>query len=497
MCDRHDKKELDHYCIEHEEIVCEQCATENHAQTPCQSMLLVLASKHVNAKLEAGVFEIKKLKKTSQSILDGTRLDDTMRTVHEAEEMLDTFVEKARKKIDHAKSLLRPFSELSREELWKLKTIATKKIPSEAPVRSSTTDIDEARDLVTRFQEIRKQSHMATEVLNALPSYVDVSINPDFTDLFSFDGQPVLLTRKGDVLEEDDEFLDGAPTTTSLQETVRLVEKSHFSLDHCSDIALLDDCMVVSVCDSVQKRDRKRMSFRQALTLPGAGKLCVIGATTEVSVLQKAGFITIFETDPDLRPLYRLMTEIRYYDMCYFKSTQGDIGCPKQSPVYVVCYTNRDAFSSRSSDCIDIVQAKRTKYPGRLPAFNLKSTTIADSAFGKSRSRFVGARSVSALQGRFIIIGAKNGVTCIDTTGELKWTVNTNKPINHLMTYRSLLFVCTADERNIMVIGKQGHVMEENVLPPVDIFPQKLCAYEEILMVKYMDKDKWIVFKKI
>ena len=127
----------------------------------------------------------------------------------------------------------------------------------------------------------------------------------------------------------------------------------------------------------------------------------------------------------------------------------------------------------------------------------MKSTTIADSAFGKSRSRFVGTRSVSALQGRFIIIGAKNGVTCIDTTGELKWTVNTNKPINHLMTYRSLLFVCTADERNIMVIGKQGHVMEENVLPPVDIFPQKLCAYEEILMVKYMDKDKWIVFKKI
>lgn len=495
MCDRHDRKPLDHYCLEHEEIVCEQCATEKHAQTPCQSMLLVDASKHVAVKLEASVPELKKLRGASQSILDGKRLDDTLKIVDEAEELLDNYVAELKRKINNAKSLLRPFSELSREERWKLKTVATKKIPPGVP-NKGTTDYDEARDLVSRLQEVGKQTKTAREVLNALPGYVDVSVNLKFIDSLSFDGNPILVTKKGQPVEKDDDIISeiSASEFGKQQETVYLIEKSHFSLEHCTDIVILEDYIIASVGDSVQKRDRKRMSFRQALTAPGAGKLCLIGETSEVTVLQKNGYITVFETYPNLQPLFRLLSDAVYHDISYLESTMGDYGCPKDSPVFVVCYTNRDPFVS---DCVSLIQPKRTKYPGKLPSYHVTSRILAESAFGKTRARFVDARTLATFQGRYIIIGALKGITCINKAGVLIWTVDTYKKIVHLMTYRTLVFVCVHEECKIMTIGTQGLVIEENVLPPIDIQPRKLSAYNDTLMARYHDKYEWIIFKKM
>lgn len=493
MCDLHGNRELDHYCTEHEEIMCSQCATEGHTKTPCQSMPLVGASKQVADQLEEGMFELKKLKSASQSILGGRRLDDMMRMVQEVEDMVDSYFVEIKRKIDNAKSLLKPFSVLSREEMWKLKTIATKKLPTAPPVRTSTDDQDVARDLVARLQEVRKQTKAAKDVLNTLPNYVEVSIGPGFMESLSFEGNPIVITQKGQTILTDDDFHGSVSSASGPQETVQLIEKSHFRLEHCTDIAILEDCIIASVGDSVQKRDRKSMSFRQAMAIPDAGKLCVIGETTEVSVLQKTGYITIFDTFPNLKPLYRLLTDAVYHDMCYLESMQGDTGCPKQSPVFVVCYTNRDIFSS---DCIDLISAKRTKYPGKLPSFHVKSTTVAESSFGKDKSRFVGTRSISAYQGRFIVAGAKSGVTCINKAGFLIWMVNTTKHIYCMLTYKTLIFVYAKDERKIMIIGKQGQVVEENVLPPVDICPQKLSADKDMLMVKYGGKYEWIIFQK-
>lgn len=495
MCDRHESKEVDHYCLEHDELVCEQCATENHAQTPCQSMPLVEASKHVAEKLVKGVAELRKLKDASQSILDGKRYEDTLKTVAEAEELLDKYVDELKCKINNAKSFLRPFSELSREERWKLKAIATKKITTDGLVRGGTTDFDEAKDMAVQLQEVRKQTKNATEVLEGLPNYVDASINPQFINSLSFDGDPVLVTRKGQIVSENcSEADDASSTTTVPQETVYLIQKSHFSLEHCTDIVLIDEYMIASVGDSIQKRDRKRMSFRQALTLPGARKLCLIGETTEVSAMQNNGYVTVLETMPNLVPLYRLMTDTQYCDVSYLESTIGDVGCPEHSPVFVVCYTKTDNFTY---DCVDLIQAKRTKYPGRLPTYHTKSRTIADSGFGRHKSRFLGVRSVCAFQGRSIITGALKGATCLSKSGALLWTVDTYRQIIHVMTYRTLAFVCVDGERKILTIGKQGHVIEENILPPMDIHPQKLSANADTLMAKYHDKYEWIIFKKI
>lgn len=493
MCDRHKEKPLDHYCLEHETLVCAQCATESHAQSPCESMPLVAASKHIQAKLDIGVSELKQLKGVSQAILDGKRQDDTLNTIQEAEALLDSYIAEIKSKFQSAKSMLKPFTELSREERWKLKAVATKRIPN-GP-KSMGEDFQDARDLSTRLQEVRKQAKAAKEALNSLPNYVEVSINPEFINALKFDGKPVIVTRKGQETDSGDEMDDSKSSTTVGQETVYLVEKSYFSLEHCTDIVMFEDFIVCSVGNSIQKRDRKRMSFRQALTLEGAGKLCILGETTEVSVLQNGRFITIIETVPDLTILYKLMIDKHYFDISYLECTLGSgYNCPEQNPVFAVCHSQQEAFLS---DFVDLIQAKPTRYPGRLPSYNIDSRTIAESQFGRNKSRFRGARSVCAFQSRNIVVGALKGVTCVAKTGVLIWTIDIYKPIVQVMAFRTLVFVCVKDERKLMTIGKEGHVISENILPPIDLYPQKLSALNDILMVKHADRFRWIIFKKM
>lgn len=474
--------------------MCEQCATEEHSQTPCESMPLIEAAIHIAPQLEMGMSEFRKLKSVSQSILDGNRQDETLRTVNEAESLLDHYVEELKKKLQRARVSLRPFSELSREERWKLKAVATKKIPN-GPVLKENPDYHEAREMATRLQEVRKHTKIAKETLNALPNYVEVSISKEFLSSLKFDGNPIVISRKGQAEEIADDLDDSASSMTLTQETVYLIEKSSFSLEHCTEIVMMDEYIIASVGDSIQKRDRKRMSFRQAITLEGARQLCIIGETSEVSVLQKSGHITIIETLPNLTVLFRLVSDKHIVDISYLESTMGPYGCPEQSPVFVVCYAvNRESFLT---EYVDLVQAKPTKYPGKPPTFAIDARTIAESAFSKNKSRFRGIWSVSAFQHRSIIVGASKGVTCLSKTGNLIWTIDIYQQVTQVMAYRTIIFVSVKDERKIITIGKQGHVIEENILPPMDLYPERMTAYKDTLMVKHRGQYKWIIFKKM
>lgn len=492
MCDRHNKKPLDHYCLEHGDIICGQCATEEHAQTPCESMPLVDASRHIVPQLDIGMSELRKMKIVSQSILDGKRQEETLRMVHEAETLLDDYTDTLRKKLRKARSLLRPFTELSREERWKLKAVATKKIPNGSHVRD-TADYQEARDLVMLLQEVNKQTKVAKEILNSMPNYLEVSISEDFTNSLRFEGNPILIKRKGEVEDSGDE-MDESTSSVTNQETVYLIEKSSFTLERCTDLVIMGEYIIASTGDSVQKRDRKRMSFRQALTIPGAGSLCVIGETTEVSVSQKSGHINVMETYPNLVILYRLMIDKQYIDISYMESVLGTNGCPKDSPVFIVCHSNNEAFMT---EYVDLIQPKPTRYPGNPPTFSIETSTIAESSFGKNKSRFRGVWSVCAFQNRHVIVGASKGVTCMSKTGNLIWTIDLYKQITQVMAYKTIIFVAVKDDRKILTIGNQGHVMDENILPPMDLYPQKMCAAGDTLMVKHIGQDKWIIFKKM
>lgn len=493
MCDRHERKPLDHYCIEHENIVCAQCATEEHSQTPCESMPVIEAARHIVPQLDIGMSELRKLKMTSQSILDGKRQEETLRTVSEAEALLDNYVEEIKRKIRKAKSAIRPFSELSREERWKLKSVASKKIPNGPPVRE-TDDINDVKDLVSRLQEVRKQTKAAKEILNDLPNYVEVGVNQDFVNSLKFEGNPIVIKRKGEVEDSGDEMDDLALSLHDRQESVYLIEKSSFTLEHCTDIVIMDDYIIASVGDSVQKRDRKKMSFRQALTITGAANLCVIGETTEVAVLQKWARIHIIETIPNLAILFSLSIPRYYADISYLESVIGSNGCPQHSPVFVVCYSNHEAFAT---EYVDLIQAKPTKYPGKPPTFNIHSRTIAESTFGKNKSRFRGIWSVTAFQNRDIVVGATKGVTCISKTGTLVWTIDLDQQVTLVMAYKTIIFVAVKEERKVLTIGQLGHVIDENILPPMDLIPQKMCARDDTLMVKNVGQYKWIIFKKM
>jgi hypothetical protein len=433
----------------------------------------------------------------SQSILDGNRQVDTLRTVAEAEALLDQFVDEIKQKFKKAKSMLHPFSELSREEMWKLKAVVSKKLPNGPHVRE-TEDLHEARDLVTRLQEVRKQTKSAKDTLNSLSNYVEVTVNQDFLNSLSFDGNPIHIKKQVDADDSVDEMPDDSASflTTSQQETVYLIEKSSFTLEHCTDIAIMDEHHIIaSVGDSVQKRERKRMSFRQGISVPGAGKLCVIGETTEVSVLQqRSGHITVIETEPNLTILYRLNFHHQFVDISYLQSVVGTDGCPTQSPVFAVCYSVHDSFVTEN---IDLIQPKPTRYPGKPPTFLTKSTTIAESDSHINKSRFRGISNVATFKNRYILVGATRGVTCINKKGTMIWTIDLFKRVTQIMAYRTLIFVAVKDERKITTIGKQGHVIEDNIMPPMDLYPQKISAFEDQLIVKHTGLYKWTIFKKM
>ena len=48
-----------------------------------------------------------------------------------------------------------------------------------------------------------------------------------------------------------------------------------------------------------------------------------------------------------------------------------------------------------------------------------------------------------------------------------------------------------------MTVGKQGHVLEENVLPPLRFTPVKLSASNDVLMARDAGKCYWYLFKQM
>ena len=491
MCDRHNKQ-LDYVCLEHEDIACERCATEEHSRTPCECIPLAKASRHLISKLEVGMSELKKLKSTSRSILEGKRQDDTVKTIQDAELRLDKFVDEMKKKLQKAKMSLRPFSELTRESRLKLKSVATRKILNGPPIRDGGDD-HEVRDMVERLKEIRKESREAKSLLYTLPSYVEVEINKDFIDALKFSGNPVLVYKKG-IVEEDENVNDNQTESSYsiVQETVSLVEKTAFVLEHCFDIVIMDEYIIATVGDSVHKRDRKRLTYRQAISIENASFLCKIGETSEVAVLQRHLCITVVETNPNMYVLFRIAADKPYTDICYLESLYGmPYGCPDPSPVFVGCYGKRDP---PMNDVVEIILAKKTKFPGRLPCYSLATRTIAESGMGKQRSRFRGARTVSSFNNRFVVVGASMGVTCIDKSGNLIWTVDMYKQVLNVMSFRTLIFVVIEDEDRISTIGQSGLVIAENVLPPGKVSPENLSAQDAMLMVKHRKQDKWSMY---
>ena len=494
MCDRHGKP-LNFICIEHEIYVCERCAVEDHSRTPCQSLPVANAAQAIVSKLEVGTSELKKLKSTSRSILDGKRQDETLKTIEDAELRLDKFVDEMKKKLMKVKMSLRPFSELTRESRMKLKSISTRKIPNGPAIRNGDEDGDEVRDMLERLKEIRKRTQEAKSVLYSLPSYVEVEISKEFIHALKFSGNPVHVYKKGEV--EDEESMRDNQTESgysiALQETVYLIEKSAFVLEHCFDIVILDEYIIATVGDSVQKRDRKRLTYRQAISMDNASFLCKIGETSEVAVLQRFLCITVLETTPNMFILFRISVDKPYTDICYLESLYGmPYGCPDPSPVFVGCYARRE---SPMMDCVEIILAKKTKFPGRSPCYNVASKTIAESGMGKQKSRFRGAKTVCSYQNRFVVVGASMGVTCIDKSGNLIWTVDMYKQVLHVMSFRTLIFVITEGEDRVATIGQSGLVIAENVLPPGKVAPENLTAHDDVLMVKHRYKHKWGMYK--
>lgn len=492
MCDRHSKP-LDFICIEHESYVCERCAVEDHSRTPCQSVPLSNAGRPLISKLEMGMSDLKKLKSTSRAILEGKRQDDTARTIEDAELRLDKFVDEMKKKLHKAKMSLRPFSELTRESRIKLKSIATRKILNGPPIRDGGDD-DEIRDMLERLREVRKESQEAKSVLYTLPSYVEVEVNKEFIQALKFSGNPVLIYKKGEIEEEEPFSENKSESSYSVtQETVYLVEKTSFVIEHCFDIAILDEYIIATVGDSVQKRDRKRLTYRQGISMENASFLCKIGETSEVAVLQKYLCITVLETNPNMFILFRITVDKPYTDICYLESLYGmPYGCPDPSPVFVGCYGRRDP---PMSDFVEIVLAKKTKFPGRSPCYNLAAKTIAEGGIGKQKSRFRGAKTVCSYQNRFVVVGASMGVTCIDKSGNLIWTVDMYKQVLHVMSFRTLIFVITEGEDRVSTVGQSGIVIAENVLPPGKLSPENLTAHDDILMVKHRTIHKWSMYK--
>ena len=486
---------MEQFCLEHETLLCEKCVQDEHAASPCESLDILDASKHVHSKLEDGVHELRSLKETCQSVIDGNRVTDTIHIIEKAENILEHFYREMKGKLQRAKSLLRPFTELSNEEHWKLKTVISKKVPHVGPFTTEDLNTDKASGLIVDLQDVRKQTQNAKDVLYSLPNYVDVSINPDFIDCLHFDGMPILFRRHGELVKQED--MDDRVSLVSLpQESVHLREASQFTLEHCTDVAIFDDYLIAAVGDSIQRRDRKRMLFRQAIALEGAGKVCRLGETSEISVYQKDGHIAILNTFPDLTVLYKLMGEHQYLDISYMNTiTSKRQNCPDQSPVFAVCY--KRAGERQAYDYVDIIHAKTTRHPGRLPHYNVHSRTIADSEYGKQKARFRGVRNVCAFEDRSVIVSASMGITCVSRVGVLIWTVDAAKPITSIMAYRTLVFFSQEGENKITTIGKHGHVVDENILPPMNgLAPSTMVASSDTLMVKHNDQYKWTVFRK-
>lgn len=264
--------------------------------------------------------------------------------------------------------------------------------------------------------------------------------------------------------------------------------KERFQLQGCEDAIVLKDSMVLSLGDKVQKLDRKTMKLAVEMKLANCSTLCAITDTpAQVAVIQLQKCITVLDTQFGLSVVYKIKIKQDYVDFCHIGNT--DDGPRHPSYLFAAIYKG---FPNQPVKCVDVVQAKHTRRPGRPPVFDIKTTELDMSGFKPNIIYGIGGFN----DGHFVL-GTGEAVVCVSEAGKLVWKTPVSREVSGILCTKSYIYACLQEEKKVVIFNRAGFVTDENVIPNLDIIPCKVSANWDIMLLKDFRTKAWvsIVFK--
>ena len=275
------------------------------------------------------------------------------------------------------------------------------------------------------------------------------------------------------------------------KQNAKFIVRERFQLEGCEDALVLKDTVILSMGDSLQKRDKKTMKLVVSMKLSNTSNMCVLnGAPTKIAVYQTGKCITIIETATGLLLVYRIRVKQPYVDMCHIETI--DDGPPHPSYVFAATY---QGYPNAPVNCIDVIKAKETKRPGRPPTYDPHATEINLSNQGYATKEIFG---IGGFQDGHIVVGTGDAVVCISKTGRQVWRTAVQREISGILCTKLYVYACLQDHKKIITFNKAGFITNDNIIPDLDIIPCKISANWDMLLIKDFKTKTWVsvVFKQ-
>lgn len=270
----------------------------------------------------------------------------------------------------------------------------------------------------------------------------------------------------------------------------KYIIKDKTQLDGCEDALILKESLILSLGNKVQKRDRKGVKLIVEMKLAYCSTMCVIrGSDTQIAVLQLQKCINVLDTLYGLSVLYKIKIQQAYVDFCHIGST--DDGPHHPSYVFAAVYKG---YARQPVNCVDIVQARETRRPGRPPVYEILAKELNIAKDGFTITEIYG---ISGFEDGHIVMGIGDAVICVNESGRLVWRRPVPRSVSGVLCTKSLIYVCVQDEKRVVTFNKGGFVTDENVITDIGLIPCKLSANWDTLLVKDFKTKKWalILFK--
>lgn len=198
MCDIHGRK-LEYFCLHHEDYCCRSCKDKDHVLPPCECMHVRDVYDRLQLEMEEHIQDLIRLKDKSKRILDSSYQRNLLYRVNDEEIHLDKFYKDMKRKLKETKLKIKAFTsdELSEHLRQQLNALVSKATPKKF------SKMERPKDMVQQLKYVKKLIKGSNGLLYSLPNYIEINIDTKFTNLLSYNGDPVVIRGRPKFLTRD------------------------------------------------------------------------------------------------------------------------------------------------------------------------------------------------------------------------------------------------------------------------------------------------------
>jgi hypothetical protein len=209
----------------------------------------------------------------------------------------------------------------------------------------------------------------------------------------------------------------------------------------------------------------------------------ILGSQTQFAVLQLQKCITVIDILYGITVVYKINIKQSYVDLCHIGNS--DDGPHHPSYLFAALYKG---YPKQPINCVDIVQARETRRPGRPPVFEISAHELT---FESNDYKIKEIGGISGFSDGHIILGTGDAVVCVNQSGKIVWNTSVPRSVSGILCAKSLIYACVQDDKRVVTFNKAGFVIDDNVITDIGIIPCKISANWDTMLVKDFKTKKW------